>query len=640
MRHWLIHSLSWFALVFSTISSAGAEDHIVERAWSEDVHGEWRLSDVLQISGELFEDTLSRGFGESVIWIRLRIDPHAHPLPNREPGHLFLRIRPVYLDQIEVFDSLAPGGLAGVTGDRHHPRQTGFQSLDFVVPIARGEATRDVWLRLESTSTRQIDVQALNIETLDELSQRQSLVSALYVGFVLIFVVWAFVYWFFGRDTVVGGFGVAQLNAFFFALCSLGYLRTLWPASWSAELLNAGTSIFSVLSVSSAVLFHALLQREFSPPRWVKSLHACMLALLPIKLCLLMAGATVTGLQLNMAEVLLAPMVFLISVLASRGWDVTSPDSPALSRKVMISFYALLIGMLTLAALPGLGFISGGEITLYIVQAHGLVTGFLVLTLLQYRAHIMRKRHGEAALKLEKMELEARHERAVREEQEMLFNMLAHELKTPLAIMELRIDNQSAGSQELRNAIRDMNGVVERCVQSSQLSEKSLILRHSVEDLTKLVEECISGCVQPSRVKLRAPQNVLIVTDRQLMAIAINNLLENACKYASFDSPIMLEIKQAQMTGTVRLEIRNLPGTSGWPDAERVFDKYYRSPHAKRQTGTGLGLFIVKSLVQALGGKIEYVPDETYVRFLLEFRAVSSSPFLGEKLSTSKNNLA
>lgn len=67
----------------------------------------------------------------------------------------------------------------------------------------------------------------------------------------------------------------------------------------------------------------------------------------------------------------------------------------------------------------------------------------------------------------------------------------------------------------------------------------------------------------------------------------------------------------------MRLELCNQPGQAGWPHPDCVFDKYYRSPQAQRQSGTGLGLYLVRSLTQALNGSIAYQPDDQWVRFVL-----------------------
>jgi signal transduction histidine kinase len=62
----------------------------------------------------------------------------------------------------------------------------------------------------------------------------------------------------------------------------------------------------------------------------------------------------------------------------------------------------------------------------------------------------------------------------------------------------------------------------------------------------------------------------------------------------------------------VRVCVRNQVGPAGLPDADKVFDKYYRSPGAHRKTGSGLGLYLVKSYMQLLGGYVGYavVADE------------------------------
>lgn len=110
----------WLACAVLGTTHAIAQDHIVERAWIEDATGQLQLHDIQQLPARTFEGVLSQGFGEGAVWVRLRIDPsisHAH---TRNPDQLVLRIRPVYLDDIQVFDPLAPGGQAGATGDRVH----------------------------------------------------------------------------------------------------------------------------------------------------------------------------------------------------------------------------------------------------------------------------------------------------------------------------------------------------------------------------------------------------------------------------------------------------------------------------------------------------------------------------------------
>ncbi len=614
---------SFFALVLTLCTLlwspwALAHDHIVERSYLEDPSGMLSWAEVQSLPTTRFEGALSRGFGSSVIWIKLRINPSLHPTPHREPERLVLRIRPVYLDDIQVFDPLAVNGQAGVTGDLHHPRQDDIESLDFTLPIVRGHAPRDIWLRMTSTSTRQIDVQALNVSDLNRITHRQALVFAGYIGLVLVIAVWALVYWGFSRDRLIGAFGLAQTNAFLYALASLGYLRSVWPLSWPAWPLDTVSSVLSITAVSSAVWFHVVFIKELDPPTVLKKTHQLMLWLLPLKGLLLFLGLTTLALEINLIEVLVSPTLFFISVWKARGWRLDKARQPVLSHRVMLGFYGLLVGMLAIAALPGLGLLKrSGDVALYIVQTHGLVTGFLIMLMLQYRAHRLNQRQQETALQLERTQLQVLQERKLQEEQAQLLAMLAHEIKTPLATMLMVLDPQHRSTTRIKQAIHDMNGVIDRCLQTAQLNDSQLQPHYSLVDMVQLLSDVVSACARPDRIQIQAPRQLLLRTDRQLMFIVLNNLLENACKYAAQDTVIEVVVEATSDRGPVRIEVRNRPGAAGWPDADKVFQKYFRSPLAKRQSGTGLGLYLTRNLVQTLKGRIQYLPDQDWVRFVV-----------------------
>jgi K+-sensing histidine kinase KdpD len=95
----------------------------------------------------------------------------------------------------------------------------------------------------------------------------------------------------------------------------------------------------------------------------------------------------------------------------------------------------------------------------------------------------------------------------------------------------------------------------------------------------------------------------------------LSNLVENACKYSAKDSSI--EIAVEDLGSQVQLTFKNSPGRAGWPAETRIFEKYYRGAGAQGQAGTGLGLFLVQSLVASLGGRIAYQPTATQVCFVL-----------------------
>ncbi len=623
-RAWtLMGALLWCGL--GGLPVAHARDHIVERAWLEDLTGQMTWAEVQQQAMQPFRETLSLGYGTGVVWLRLRIDPHAGLAPGNPPDELVLRIRPAYLDEVVVLDPLVPGGRVGAVGDLYHPRLDVMQGADFLMPIARGEAPRDIWLRLTSTSTRQIHVAAVTRSELEMLSLRQNLIASLYIGVALVLMVWGAANSLLHHEGVMGAFALMQLTAVLFGLSTSGILRVFWPVSWNAQTLNLLGSVFSVVVVFGGLLFHWRFLREFQPSRWAMGVLFGLLALAVFNLALLALGQVMWALQINILSILLAPPVCLVCAATGRAWTAADgAGAPALARRILVMFYLAFLAIMVIAATTGLGWLPPTEWTLYLSQVQTLVSSVLLVLMLQYRAYVVGQQRQQTLLSLEKTSLQATYERHLREDQEKLMAMLAHEIKTPLATMHLRLDSEAKGGQAMRKAMRDMDGVIERCLQTLRIGDRRLAPRLQVCDLVTITQDAVASCPQPGQVRLDMPAALPLETDPQLLYLVLSNLLENACKYSEPGTPIELHcsvVNAPSAQPVARLELSNLPGRAGWPDPAQVFDKYYRAPQAQRQSGTGLGLYLVKNLVQALGGQVTYQPDATAVRFVLTLPA-------------------
>lgn len=612
-------------LCWACLGGAGlarAQDHITERAWLQDPGGQLGWDDVRQLPAQPFVGTLNRGFGTGVLWLRLRIDPQVTQAPSAAGEQLMLHIRPAYLDEVQLFDPLAPGGLAGVAGDRHHPRHSALLAADFLLPIARGDAPRDIWLRLSTTSTRQIHVAALQTSELSARVARHNLLASIYIGTTLVLMVWGLVSCMLHRESLAGFFALMQLGGVLFGLSSLGVLRVFWPQAWSAEVLDLLSSAITIFAVGTGLWFHLRFLRGFAPPRWAVRLLIAVLALTPLNLALLAAGQVMWALQSNMVAILVAPPLFLVATLTARGWQAGGDaPPPPLSHRALTTFYALFLAIFVLASTTGLGWLKATEWTIYISQSQGLISSVLLMLMLQLRTHALSQQRQATLLELKKINLQVAHERQLREEIGNLLAMLTHEIKTPLATMHLRLDTQARGGREIRQAMRDMDAVIERSLQALQLDDGRLDADMKTLNLADLVRDAVAACAQPTRVQLRVAQSLALETDGQILFMVLCNLLDNACKYSapgtSIDLCCYVQADAPPLTPVVRLELSNLPGQAGWPDPDHVFDKYYRSPLAQRQSGTGLGLYLVQNFTKALGGQVTYEPDQERVRFVL-----------------------
>jgi signal transduction histidine kinase len=97
----------------------------------------------------------------------------------------------------------------------------------------------------------------------------------------------------------------------------------------------------------------------------------------------------------------------------------------------------------------------------------------------------------------------------------------------------------------------------------------------------------------------------------------LSNLIENACKYAVKDSVIMVNVASVQEW--ISIQVTN-ETSIGFPDENRLFERYYRSENAHRITGSGLGLVLIKKLANIFEGDVVYSHDDRHVTFTVKVK--------------------
>ncbi|WP_147693450.1 sensor histidine kinase [Vogesella mureinivorans] len=580
------------------------QTQVLSRAYLVDPQGKLDFPQVRQQLFTPLPGILARGYTPTVTWLRITVQ-------NATPGEpLVLRIRPGYLDEVRLYAQDAQGRWQQqVAGDRYPYVKRSYPGITPCFLVRQAQAQAVYYLRLHTTSTSMLSVEAQPLQQALQFDVRQSAWQIPYYAILLWLLVWAIADYRESRDRVVGLFIPYQLLSVFINLAFMGYYSMLAPASYP-QLADVATSWTSTLFCLASLMFHRHLLLGFSPPwllQWVLKLLPCYF---PLLFLLLAFGMVQPVMQTN---TMMAPVQVLL--MAMTAWLV--PPHPL--RRLLRVLYTLSIAVVALTMLPLLGIGNVLEMNQYGQLMQSLLISALAFVLLQRRSTQLRSERHVFAVELELAQQQIAIERQQSEEQSRFMAMLTHELKTPMSVISMALGSlrMQLGEQRIllhaERAVDDMNAVVERCTQADRIEQGQLdILRETIV-LAELVQDVCSNSREPERVVLHPGTVPLLHSDSQLLRTVLSNLIDNAMKYSPAAS--VINVKWGVKSAGLWLSVDNVASSAGMPDASKVFTKYYRSPGAHSKTGSGLGLYLVRGLCTQLQGMVSYRPEANIVRF-------------------------
>lgn len=196
---------------------------------------------------------------------------------------------------------------------------------------------------------------------------------------------------------------------------------------------------------------------------------------------------------------------------------------------------------------------------------------------------------------------------------------VTHELKTPLASTKLMLQTllrrklEPQQTQKLvDNSLDEINrldALIEKILLASRFENPHKHAQKRTINLSELCKDTVERLGQTARLEGRfhssIEENVNIQGDVALLVSVLTNLIENAGKYAPGQAPVRVVLRQQHKVAVVQV-IDEGPGIAE-PDKKNIFKKFYRigSEETRTTKGTGLGLFIVKNIIEDMGGSIQ-----------------------------------
>jgi two-component system OmpR family sensor kinase len=196
---------------------------------------------------------------------------------------------------------------------------------------------------------------------------------------------------------------------------------------------------------------------------------------------------------------------------------------------------------------------------------------------------------------------------------------LDHEIKNPLTGLRAALVNlqEAHDSAERQKAAENANRAVERLTRLlNDLRKLSDLEERSIERLPVDIPELLDDVVDAARrIPAYQGRNVnLFVTrvpaplppvrgDRDLLGLAMYNLVENALKYTSESDSI--EVRALEDGKAVVVEVADSGGGIASEDLSKIFEELYRGSNARSTEGSGLGLALVNRIISLHGGQID-----------------------------------
>ncbi len=206
------------------------------------------------------------------------------------------------------------------------------------------------------------------------------------------------------------------------------------------------------------------------------------------------------------------------------------------------------------------------------------------------------------------------------EERQRFLRRLDHELKNPLTTIRLGITNlkenpcpgeeMSGSLDRISHQVQRLQTLVENLRRLGEMDETSL--DRAPVNLAEVIEEAAGMALAVPEYRDRTLSTSIqqvpwplpsIMADRDLLVLAFRNLFENALKFSQPESRV--EVRASEDGRSILVEVSDSGRGISPADLAHIFDELYRGENARGLPGSGLGLTLVRRIIELHGGSVE-----------------------------------
>jgi signal transduction histidine kinase len=195
-------------------------------------------------------------------------------------------------------------------------------------------------------------------------------------------------------------------------------------------------------------------------------------------------------------------------------------------------------------------------------------------------------------------------------------SMVSHEFRTPLAIIDssaqmlrLRIEKSEPSSIQrldtIRGGVQRLLGLIDTCLADEQLESGRIVLHEKTFDIGPMIEVTLAHYRVAAATHLyrsSVTPGLTVWGDPGMVALVINNLVGNAVKYSAAGSEVTVTAAADGADVAISVSDRGI----GIPadDLPYIFERFHRAANSKGIPGSGIGLHMVRQIVEMHGGTV------------------------------------
>lgn len=551
-----------------------------------------------------------------VKWSKLEIH-------SPKSSQIAIYISPHFLKQVDLYEKLNGVWVKQTAGSNLTPKDLhNLIGGYYFLSEESNNQDRTFYLRIEGSGLNNLDIKATPWPSINQIPNTWQISIGMQVAGLSLILLFAIFSYLATPTIMMARFSWLMVDLILCILSGSGILAKYLLVA-NSDLDGALFVIFLSLRVGLWTWVAQAFLLEYQTPRWYK---------LCCKVLYVFVGIVIISVALPIQPffqpVLLtcfiaAPIIQLLGALNTK--NIERPLKRVLIWGFLGASFLILAALIT-----NIYPFSDKPLPTYISRITDFVNPIILLAIILFQYRRTRVDLIKTREQLFSSNLEKEFEKQLVSERRVLIDMLTHELKNPLASINMAVGTLKKSFKEhdafahrrienISKSVKNMDLVIERVSFMNALDQKNIEPLKSSFLLSDLLYTIVDDFPSDSPLIIQITKPINIYTDPQFLKLVLFNLIDNALKYSPKRSEVMIKASENfyEDKKIVLISVTNFIEDHFRPNPKMLFTRYYRHEGANAISGSGLGLSLAKAIANILGAEIQYQDNRDSITFTI-----------------------